>query len=198
MVAGKSAPGVHSEFNRPQTFDHELMECVKWGDWNKFAIISLASVVVKNWIAFWLLSWSIAHLYCSWLLMISINEIMRPVCILFLWVGIILLQCQTTVAECRGNAADDTNSPRNICHHYISAPWNRNITIKPLTTSSNHCYPHYGNELNKWGQQICCCQLFARGVKGCGCHGSNRVTGSIFLCRPKGRANQTLTRLELQ
>lgn len=39
------------------------------------------------------------------LLMVSINEVVNPVCILFLSVGLILLQCQATAAECRGNAA---------------------------------------------------------------------------------------------
>lgn len=130
----------------------------------------------------------------------SINEVINPVCILLLSVGLILLQCQTTADEYRGDAAVawllwlcvwwHKQPPCSVCHFHLG-PWYHNTTIKPFTASHNHCHrSRYGNEINKWGEQFCCYQLFARGVKGCGCRALTRL---LVPSSCVGRRGETLT-----
>lgn len=80
--------------------------------------------------------------HCISLLLVSIKEVINPVCVLFLSVRLILLQCQATVAECKGNTSVAwflwiwiwwPEQPLcSICHHYISGP---DTKTQPLSLS---------------------------------------------------------------
>lgn len=157
-------------------------------------IIVVVPVVDWNMLLFGYSLWYIAQLDFRCLIFVYFCwSIMRwSFLFWFRAVGLILLQRQATAAECRRDAAAgwllwlcmmSQTAPCSLCHHYSLPPDTKTQPLSPHSRPPASCslWHRYccGNEISKWGQQFCCCQLLVRGVKGGGCHKSNttKVTG---------------------